>query len=142
MRQDDAARHDRRAPARVGGTYRARRSPGERWRAARYRLSVPARRAAAVEDGAAERGAAAHDPRTAGRRNARAGRRVAAPGRPRRLRVLLSAPALGRHAQARVAGDDADLWTERITDGRAVQRARRADAQPHGEPAPGALGGD
>ena len=65
------------------------------------RLHVPGRSADAVAHGARQRDGGPAVPRRAATRGARAGRRVAGARRPRRLRRPLSAPALGRHAQAR-----------------------------------------
>jgi NitT/TauT family transport system ATP-binding protein len=50
----------------------------------------------------------------------RAGARVAEAGRPRRLRRPLSAPALGRHEEARRPGADAGARPRHHPDGRAV----------------------
>ena len=59
--------------------------------------------------------------------------RLAAPGRPGRLRGPLPAPALRRHAQARRAGGGADQRAVDPADGRAVRRARRADQGDHAQ---------
>ena len=70
----------------------------------------------------------------------RAGPRLAAPGRPGRLRGPLPAPALRRHAQARRDGRGADQRAEDPADGRAVRRARRADQGDHADRAARAVG--
>ena len=54
------------------------------------------------------------------------------PGRPRRLRRALSARAVGRHEAARLDRARAGAGSAGAADGRAVRRARRADAHDHG----------
>ena len=67
-------------------------------------------------------------------------RRVAEARRPRRLRRPLSAPALGRHAQARRPGADAGARPRHHPDGRAVLRARHPDPPADGKRGARALG--
>src|SRR5206468_123154 len=133
VRQDHAARDDRRPRAAQRGARPARQPARRGRRASGHRISLPARCPPAVEDGAAERGPAPHDPRPARRRGAVQGRRVDAARGPGGVRELLPAPALGRHAQARLPGHHPDLRAGRAPDGRALQRPGRPDAQHDGE---------
>ena len=62
----------------------------------------------------------------------RARRRHAQSGRPAGLRQPLSARAVGRHEAARLDRPRPGAGPARAADGRAVRRARRADAHDHG----------
>ena len=104
----------------------------------RARLHVPVGEPDAVAHGARQR---RRGPRVSRRRrcvNTRA--RVAQARRPRRLRRSLSAPAVGRHEEARQPGADAGARPRHHPDGRAVLRARCADAPADGKRSARALG--
>ncbi len=74
-----------------------------------------------------------------GRAAAHAG--AAQAGRARRLRALLSAPAVRRHAPARQSRPRARDRSRNPADGRAVLVARRADPRDHADRAAAHLGG-
>ena len=123
---DAAADHRRPAGADLGGgdTWRG---AGAAWPGRRRGDGVPELRAVPVADGAGERGAGAGG---AGRRPGgagAAGRGGDRPDRPGRLRERLSQGAVGRHAAARGPGAGAGGAPGPAADGRAVQRAGRAD---------------
>ena len=82
-------------------------------------------------------------PEVAGRAGAAEKRRIARPaaaGRPRRLRELLPAPALRRHAPARQSRPRARDRSRHPPDGRAVLGARRPDPRDHADRADAHLG--
>ena len=108
----------------------------------RHQLHVPGRCAAAVEDGAGQRGHGADLPRRGqeGRPGQRPG--LAPRGRPGRLRGPSPASALRRHAQAGQPGRRADQRAVDPADGRAVRRPGRADQGDHVERAAPAVGPD
>ena len=95
------------------------------------RVRVPDRRRLSLEDGPRERRRRTPLPRASGRQGQRRCARLAAPGRPVRLRGPLPLPAVGRHAQAGGAGAEPDQRAAHPPDGRAVQRPRRADPVDH-----------
>ena len=70
------------------------------------RLSVPGRGADALAQRARQRHRRPRIPRRGARRGGRARQRLAQARGPGRFRRPLSAPAVGRHAQARIAGAD------------------------------------
>ena len=107
-----------------------------------HRLRLPAGRRLPVEVGAGQRRGRPAVPRHQEGRGERAGPGLAASGRPVRLRRPLPPPAVGRHAQARGAGPDADQPAPHPADGRTVQRARRADPGDHVDRAAPAVGPD
>ena len=78
-------------------------------------------------------------PRRGPEAGAREGRGLARARGPRRLRRPLPAPALRRHEEARLARADAHPRPADPAHGRALLRARRADAAAHGERAAGAV---
>ena len=117
-----------------------RAGPGHRHR---HRLRLPAGRGVPVALGPRQRRGRARS--TAGGqpvRGHRAGAGLAAPGRPERLRGPLPAPAVRRDAQAGRAGADAHQPAADPADGRAVQRARRADPGDHVHRAAAPVGPD
>src|SRR5438093_2102666 len=132
MRQVDAAQSRLGPPSRDDGRGDAPWHPRDR-RAHRRRLHLPARRAAPLAYGARERRAAAALPWPA---RPRACEGVDLPRRARPLRRQLSARAVRRYAEAGAARAVARRRPAGPPHGRAVQRARRADAQPDGERAP------
>ena len=96
----------------------------------RPRLRIPGiRPVAALEDGEAERGVRARSLRQDARQGGRgAGHALHREGQPREVRQLLSAHALGRHEAARRHRAGAGDGARHAAHGRAVRRARRADA--------------
>ena len=115
------------------GAHPRRRQAGRRPRP-RPRHRVPAFRAVSVEDRARQHPLRPRAPghAEARAREARAGLHRA--GRPHRLRGQLSLAALRRHEAAHRDRAHARLRSEDPADGRAVRRARRADARPDAEP--------
>ena len=108
-----------------------------------HRFRLPARRGLPVEVGAGQRRRRARCSAASRRAEAnRDGPGLAAPGRPGRLRGPLPAPALRRHAQAGRAGPDPDQRAADPADGRAVQRAGRADPRDHVDRAAPPVGPD
>ena len=63
-------------------------------------------------------------------------------GQARKIRQLLSAPSLGRHAAAGRHRTRARLQSRGAADGRAVRRARRADPRRHAAAARGCVAGN
>src|SRR5436190_4360504 len=106
----------------------------------RCRLSLPAGRRDAVEDGARQ---CRHRPggcRGCTRASPRAGPGVARARRAARLRRPLPSPALGRAEEAGGPRPGADPRPQNPADGRAVRAAGRPDAPDHGQSAAGAVG--
>src|SRR5262245_42587688 len=140
LRQDHVSAHRRGARTRQLGRSRARRTRGAR-PGRRPRLRVPERQSFAVAHGVRQR-----DHRARGRGSSRPRRAAAHDGalearRPRGLRALPSAPALGRHAPARQSRPRARHRSANPADGRAVLLARRADPRDHADGADAHLGG-
>ena len=106
----------------------------------RGRLSVPGRCAVSLAQRAGQRHRGAGVPRCREGRGAGARDRVAHARRTRAAHGQVSARAVRRHAQARGAGADLDPRAAHPADGRAVQRARRADPTADGERAAGDCG--
>ena len=90
---------------------------------------VSAFRPAAVEDGLRQRRLRPGDGRRTGGAYQGTRRALSRSGRPERLREALSLSALRRHAAARRAGARARDQSVDPADGRALRRARRADAR-------------
>ena len=97
-----------------------------------HRLCDAGRQPAALAQHARQRAVRARGAGPAQRRDARACRDADPRGRACRLRTLLSARTLRRHAQAHGADPHAGLRSAGDPDGRAVRRRRRAD--PHAAP--------
>ncbi len=95
------------------------------------RLHVPGRPPAAVAGGGPQRRARARGGRHAGGRTPAARARGARPGRARRVRAVLSVPAVRRHAQPGRARAQPRRRAADPADGRAVLAARCADPQQH-----------
>ena len=95
------------------------------------RLRLPEGHAVSLAHGRGQYRLRAGARRRAGGRARGAGRRGDPPGRPRRLRPLLSRAAVGRHAPARVADAHADRAARDPADGRAVRRARHPHQARH-----------
>ena len=95
----------------------------------RPRHGVPARRTAALAVGAAERHVRPGDEGHARRRLARNGGEISRARRPHRLAEPPPAPAFRRHEAARRHRPRARHRSVRAADGRAVRRARCADAR-------------
>ncbi len=129
LRQVDLALSHRRIPAGRRRPHHDRRQAGRR-PGARPRHRVPAFRAVSVEDRARQHpvrpGAAGH----AARRAREAGAGFHRSRRPDRLRGQLPVASLRRHEAAHRDRPHARLRSENPADGRAVRRARRADAPP------------
>ena len=129
LRQDHAAALHRRPDRCQQRQASGPRQAGGRTAARRRRHGVPAFRAAAVEDGLRQRRLRSGDGGRLARSIKRAGRALSRTGRPHRLRAALSLSALRRHAAARRPGARARHEPVDPADGRAVRRARRADAR-------------
>ncbi|CAA9407917.1 MAG: ABC transporter, ATP-binding protein (cluster 10, nitrate/sulfonate/bicarbonate), partial [uncultured Ramlibacter sp.] len=141
LRQVDPAEHRRRAAAGLVGPGAGVRRAAGRPEPPR-RLHVPDRRADALAQHHRQRDGRPAVPRPARRAGARAGPGLAGPRGPHWLRGPLPPPAFGRHAQAHGAGPGAGAGPRHHPDGRAVLRARRADAAADGERGAGAVGGE
>src|SRR5215467_3980447 len=129
LRQEHAA-----APGRgAGGAHLGDGARGGR----PHRLGVPGRDAAAVAAGAGQRRAARRAGRGGGRRAPGARRPRARAGRTGRPRRQPAAHAVGRHADARVAGAGAHARSRAVP----VRRAVRGAGRPHPAAARGRAAG-
>ncbi len=129
LRQVDLAHPDRRLSPGRGRPDRDRRQ-ADRRAGPRPRHRFSAFRAVSLEDGARQHPVRAGAARHAARRARDAGPAFHRSGRPHRLRGQLSHASVRRHAAAHRARAHARLRSENPADGRAVRRARRADAPP------------